>query len=118
MGHITDIAEDSAPAPSASWISIVGNPVGVPDSRPDMLHRPPFYEPRLATIAPGNNGPIKAMCPAGISSPSDIGAAAVRNRHRGNGGAFGPSSFKPIAAFKGHMGELRCGVLSPTANIR
>jgi hypothetical protein len=40
--------------------------------RGDILHRPPFYSPRFATIRPGDSGPVDAVPPGELSGGSDM----------------------------------------------
>ncbi len=70
MGHVTDIAED----PGTGTVCVLGFVMPSIPSKSDlqniaaMLKRDPFYQPRLATIRPSENGPVDAVCPAGASS--------------------------------------------------
>jgi hypothetical protein len=73
MGHVTDIAED----PATGAICVVGFRMPTIPSESEIqdiaiLHQLPFYQPRLAMISPGDNGPVEAVCPTGLLSPSDM----------------------------------------------
>jgi len=73
MGHITDIAE----TPVTGTICVVGFimptiPTQSQIQDAGILSREPFYQPRLAMIPFGEDGPVEAMCPTDAPITNDM----------------------------------------------
>ncbi len=73
MGHITDIAEDSA----TGMVGVVGFQMPVIPSALAMqdvaiLNREPFYQPRFVAIPDNSSGPVEAVRPVGTVANSDM----------------------------------------------